>query len=1024
MTLHRLAAKPGILFLATGLFAASDSSLAQNLLPAADLVADSPAPPGWVLAQGPGEWRRPSPTHTAGVFVVRGNGQDAGDWRTPNVELEPAALYQFDFTGWRAADASGGTAVAGPSRANRDFPLAPDPATNRFVFSVPNNGGQDFIRLGHWQVKGELLFEQPALVPVLAMHRRTPHGLELGEGESLRDGVYRFQPDFGWMGANYHRPLALNRAHFNSDRWVFSAGAEVSYRHRVPGAQQIQASLRLNLNYHTGGALKVEASRDGVAWLPVTVFDGGHRSGRVELPARLFPADEIQIRLAQAADGAGFQLNSYEYEARLNRQVPDVEGATWFLAALERDPELSVGIVAFEPTASSDGGRLRVVVTNRSGRSMKLSGQMSEDSPTSGTGPAASLRLRPGKTGQLDLRFPIGGPGERVLHVALRDQVARTLFAGQVRLRVGLLEDSRYGHPLKGRSGLDLWWCESGWKVGRDRAVPAMAKRDPVVPVTVSAARGEFEAVQVVLRPAKDDQLLSAEIGPFRNANGQAVDIGGRVDEVAYVRVSQPTDYSCARGWYPDPLPPLRPPLPLIAGENQPLWLTVHVPRETEAGNFSAELMIDTTVGRVRVPLRVHVYDFALPVDTHLRSALGLGAGSLEHYHRLERQADKEAVFENYLANFAEHRISPYSFYDYAPIELHFAGEGTNRRAVLDFTRFDAAATQWLDQHRFSTFQLPLQGMGGGTFQERALGELGGFKEGTPEHARLFRDYLGQVEQHLRERGWLDKAFTYWFDEPDPKDYEFVVEGMKRLKAAAPGVKRMLTEQPEPALVGNVDIWCGLTPEWTPEKVKARRDAGEQVWWYICTGPKAPFVTEFIDHSATELRIWPWQSWQYGVTGILIWATTYWTSPLAYPEPTLQDPWADPMSWVSGYGNPVGYRSPWGNGDGRFLYPPRRDPNTAATPDFDDPINSIRWENLREGMEDYEYLWLLRQAVEHAELLKVNPELVQQARSLLTIPSQVSQDLTHFTRDPRPLLEHRDRVARMIERLQPKLQSR
>ncbi len=61
----------------------------------------------------------------------------------------------------------------------------------------------------------------------------------------------------------------------------------------------------------------------------------------------------------------------------------------------------------------------------------------------------------------------------------------------------------------------------------------------------------------------------------------------------------------------------------------------------------------------------------------------------------------------------------------------------------------------------------------------------------------MFNDYLGQVERHLRERGWLDEAYAYWFDEPDPKDYEFVVAGMKRIKAAAPGLKRMLTEQPE-----------------------------------------------------------------------------------------------------------------------------------------------------------------------------------------------------------------------------------
>jgi hypothetical protein len=278
---------------------------------------------------------------------------------------------------------------------------------------------------------------------------------------------------------------------------------------------------------------------------------------------------------------------------------------------------------------------------------------------------------------------------------------------------------------------------------------------------------------------------------------------------------------------------------------------------------------------------------------------------------------------------------------------------------------------------------------------------------------------VGQVAGHLRARGWLDKAYTYWFDEPDPKDYEFVVEGMKRIRAAAPGLRRLLTEQPEKALLGHVEIWCGLTPEWTREKVDARRAAGEEVWWYVCTGPKAPYVTLFIDHPGTEMRLWPWQSWQYGVQGLLVWETTYWNSPAAFPAPKLQDPWADPMGYVSGYDFQAGHVGYWGNGDGRFVYPPRRADLHDTTPCLDGPVNSIRWENLRDGMEDYEYFWLLEQEVKRVAARKQERDAgrLQQARRLLEVPEDISKDLTHFTTDPRPLLAHRDRIAKMIETL-------
>ena len=64
-----------------------------------------------------------------------------------------------------------------------------------------------------------------------------------------------------------------------------------------------------------------------------------------------------------------------------------------------------------------------------------------------------------------------------------------------------------------------MWWCESGWKVGRERGLPDKPRGKPE-PVSVSAARGEFEPVQVVLRPEKDGELLSAEVSPLRNAVG------------------------------------------------------------------------------------------------------------------------------------------------------------------------------------------------------------------------------------------------------------------------------------------------------------------------------------------------------------------------------------------------------------------------------------------------------------------------------------------------------------------------
>ena len=77
---------------------------------------------------------------------------------------------------------------------------------------------------------------------------------------------------------------------------------------------------------------------------------------------------------------------------------------------------------------------------------------------------------------------------------------------------------------------------------------------------------------------------------------------------------------------------------------------------------------------------------------------------------------------------------------------------------------------------------------------------------------------------------------------------------------------------------GTIDIWCPLTPIYNHDAAQQRRAHGERFWWYVCCGPHAPYCTLFIDHPATDLRVWLWQTWQRNIVGVLVWESTYWTS--------------------------------------------------------------------------------------------------------------------------------------------------
>jgi hypothetical protein len=102
---------------------------------------------------------------------------------------------------------------------------------------------------------------------------------------------------------------------------------------------------------------------------------------------------------------------------------------------------------------------------------------------------------------------------------------------------------------------------------------------------------------------------------------------------------------------------------------------------------------------------------------------------------------------------------------------------------------------------------------------------------------------------------------------------------------------------------------------------------------------------------------------QYNLKGILVWRANYWTSSTVFPDAIIQNPWEDPMSYTVGYGTLLGQLNFWGNGDGRLLYPPNKDPNRDKTKFLSGPLNSIRCEVLRDGVEDYEYFSLLENAV-------------------------------------------------------------
>ncbi|WP_158560509.1 S-layer homology domain-containing protein [Paenibacillus contaminans] len=281
---------------------------------------------------------------------------------------------------------------------------------------------------------------------------------------------------------------------------------------------------------------------------------------------------------------------------------------------------------------------------------------------------------------------------------------------------------------------------------------------------------------------------------------------------------------------------------------------------------------------------------------------------------------------DSYIDNFLEHRISP-------RIALRYPSVASLKQDP-DFVQFDAKMESLLKKG------LNTISVGRDLYTD-------------PELAKKF-------VEHLKVKGWLDMAYVYLTDEPTEETFPAVKELAAKWKAVVPELKIMITTYPKEKLVGSVDLWTVPGMNDDPEEAKKALERGEELWWYH-TDPLHPQANFLIDMPAVDARAAFWQSWQgflnKGYTGFLYaWST--WAG--------KEDPWK-----ITG---PFFYR----NGLESQIYP---SPNG--------PVNSIRWEVMRDGVEDYDYcflLWDLLQRVEKEMPGKVKKKEVVKAKNLLEFP--------------------------------------
>lgn len=534
--------------------------------------------------------------------------------------------------------------------------------------------------------------------------------------------------------------------------------------------------------------------------------------------------------------------------------------------------------------------------------------------------------------------------------------------------RVTLTKETVTASAVAGRN-YALWTANS-----MTRVLPTDLPPDDDVPsiVRLSAARNEAESAQIVLMPPSDNPLRNVRLtpSPLTGPNG-AVIAAERVQwqQVGYVRLGEhaqehPFIRRAAPGWWPDPLLPVAH-FDVEPGWTQPVWVTVTVPPDAVPGGYKGYLTIsaDHNPDSV-VPVSLTVHPFVLPVESSLKNTFALMRGYLEKVYGKDKVTPqlRQAYGDFMLA----HRLNPddITSTDLPSIEdlEHYNSRGLNAFNVLNLV--EPRKGEWNCFSPVSHYT-PV------------------FKQGLIEK-------LDPFVAELKKRRLAGKAYVYSFDERGGEYNPIIREYFGMIKERY-GLSTLTTAKipldPDAMRDLNVDWLCPLTSAYSFAEAERCRVAGKQVWSYVCLGPRYPYANFLADDPLMEARVIFWQAFQQKFDGFLYWGVNVWWH--KNTEKAIDPSKGPKLDWsITTNG------MPFLHGDGVLIYP-LADGR---------PAGSIRLANLRDGMEDYEYLRALGQARGEAWSARADC-------------APVTTSLTSFTRDPSVLLGARERIARELARL-------
>ena len=552
--------------------------------------------------------------------------------------------------------------------------------------------------------------------------------------------------------------------------------------------------------------------------------------------------------------------------------------------------------------------------------------------------------------------------------------------------------------------------------------------------VEIKSAKNEVESFQVVVAALTENiKVIKAEISDLIGTNGSKISKDNiKLFRPEYIRVRRSTPRAeLPPGLYTDPLvpfinpvtgKPIEPkrelmkverwgeprtlagyemyavPFEVANGQNQPIWIDVHVPKDAPAGVYNGKFKVAAArlgEGRSRsgagnisgeIPVTLTVWDFTLADGPTHRNHFG-GFRSIADYFDAKPDSERFQEIEmRYCQAMAENRINP-------PIPRSLLPEVNNNGSLNIIPERHKALKEFIDKFCVTDFEIPRA-----SFASLPRSTLkSDYKYISAANREKAKRYYREFYDYLKQNGWEKRSYLYMLDEPNLREnYEQVLVLGELVHEAVPRLRCLVVEQPYPQdpcwpdIDPAVDIWC---PQWAlidSGTINEKIAHGDEVWSYTAlVQPSKSYHIAYqqtkdfdppywhVDRPLTVYRVPTWINYRYNITGLLYWSTVT----------RVIDPWSNPAFSHSGRHF---------NGGGFLFYP-------GVPCGIDGPISSMRIKNIRDGMEDYEYFVIL--------------ERLSDKETVKKIVDIIAPNWWNFSKEPNEFLAAREKLAEEILRL-------